>query len=413
VFMTKVHGGQVFAKVMDFGIAGIEADSNTKLTLAGAVLGTPTYMSPEQAQGLPVDARSDLYSLGVMLFEMVTGTVPFAADSVVSLLLAQVSKPPPRLSEVHPELGRIGKLQGLLDRLLAKSPDERPRDASEVLTLVEQLQRDVASGLASTELGALPAARGKPTARAASEAETALDARQRPVRAALSFPDTFTALLRDQQRRNPRGVLTAGVALLGVVLAFALWPEGDEAAPAVSAAAAVPALAVEKPSDEAVRPEASRRAPRQAESRDIREPAAATRESPRAAQAESDSPPVDDQAPRANASTGSSARPFPRIQNAFDKIFGPTGGGGRAPSQAERRQALLARGPAHNNVAAAKRAYRAGQLNEQAYEDTIWVLKTRRARRIDAEKQNLRAGAISKDEYKRRVSRIDQEYEGS
>jgi hypothetical protein len=113
------------------------------------------------------------------------------------------------------------------------------------------------------------------------------------------------------------------------------------------------------------------------------------------------------------ASSGS--RPFPRIHNAFDKIFGPPGGGSgaRAPSQADRRQALLARGPAHNNVAAAKRAYRAGQLSEQAYEDTIWVLKTRRARRIDAEKQNLRAGAISKEEYKRRVTRIDQEYEGS
>jgi hypothetical protein len=204
------------------------------------------------------------------------------------------------------------------------------------------------------------------------------------------------------------------------VLGVAFWPEDD--APTAPVSAASPALAVEgRPADDAPEqtalPEANRRT-REDEPREARHHAAEPRESSRAAEPEDEAAPIDGPAARAGASAntaGGGSRPFPRIQNTLDRIFGPSGSGGstRSTSQADRRQALLARGPTHNNVAAAKRAYRAGQLNEQSYEDTIWVLKTRRARRIDAEKQNLRAGAISKEEYKRRVTRIDQEYEGS
>src|SRR6266568_1950505 len=85
-------------KIMDFGLA-IPVEGNQKrLTAAGSIIGTPAYLSPEQAQGKPLDPRTDLYSLGVVLYEMVTGVLPFDADDIASILLQQVNKQavPPR-----------------------------------------------------------------------------------------------------------------------------------------------------------------------------------------------------------------------------------------------------------------------------------------------------------------------------
>ena len=84
-------GGQV--KVTDFGIARAE-QSRRRLTQTGAVMGTATYFSPEQAQGLAVDGRSDVYSLGVVLYEMVTGVAPFTGDSPVSVAYKHVREEP-------------------------------------------------------------------------------------------------------------------------------------------------------------------------------------------------------------------------------------------------------------------------------------------------------------------------------
>src|SRR3954451_16416586 len=93
--------GQV--KVTDFGIARANG-AGEGLTRTGAVMGTATYFSPEQAQGLPVDARSDIYSLGVVLYEMVTGSVPFAGDSPVSVAYLHVREPVSKPSDHRPGL---------------------------------------------------------------------------------------------------------------------------------------------------------------------------------------------------------------------------------------------------------------------------------------------------------------------
>src|SRR5262249_9516456 len=97
------------------------------------------YMSPEQAQGKPVDARCDLYSIGVMLFEMLTGGPPFDANTLVSLLLAHVTQPPKRLEEAGVQLPNQAALQQLLDRLLAKNPIDRPPSAAHALATIDQL----------------------------------------------------------------------------------------------------------------------------------------------------------------------------------------------------------------------------------------------------------------------------------
>jgi serine/threonine protein kinase len=141
VFLCHVDGGDSFVKVMDFGVAGFlrDEDDRSVLTMKGTVLGTAAYMSPEQAQGFPVDARADLYSLGVVLFELLAGRPPFQANSAVSLLIAHVSEQPPRLADICADLPERDSVQALLDDLLAKEPEKRIATAADLITRIDAL----------------------------------------------------------------------------------------------------------------------------------------------------------------------------------------------------------------------------------------------------------------------------------
>lgn len=123
-------GGQV--KVADFGIARAFGGGDDELTQTGSVMGTASYFSPEQAQGLAVDPRSDLYSLGVVLFEMVTGQPPFTASSPVAIAYKQVQEPAPLASSINPSVPPA--LDTIIDRLLAKQPDQRYAAAEDLRT---------------------------------------------------------------------------------------------------------------------------------------------------------------------------------------------------------------------------------------------------------------------------------------
>ena len=136
VFLARVHGGETLAKVMDFGIAGLAHPKQTdKLTFTGAVLGTPAYMSPEQAQGRAVDARSDLYSFGVMLFEMLAGRPRIASrHGGVGARRARDTTSETFARSAGRALSKQAEMQALLDALLAKEPRARPASAGALWT---------------------------------------------------------------------------------------------------------------------------------------------------------------------------------------------------------------------------------------------------------------------------------------
>ncbi|GGV19317.1 serine/threonine-protein kinase PksC [Streptomyces griseoflavus] len=119
VMMTK----RGVVKVMDFGIARAMQSGVTSMTQTGMVVGTPQYLSPEQALGRGVDARSDLYSVGIMLFQLVTGRLPFEADSPLAIAYAHVQEEPPTASSVNRSLPPA--VDALIARALKKNPNER------------------------------------------------------------------------------------------------------------------------------------------------------------------------------------------------------------------------------------------------------------------------------------------------
>ncbi|HEX6159832.1 MAG TPA: serine/threonine-protein kinase, partial [Thermoanaerobaculia bacterium] len=123
-------------KLMDFGIARM-AETPEAMTQAGLIVGTPHYMSPEQVQGKQLDARSDVYSMGVLVYEMLVGQRPFTGSSLTGILMAHITEPPKPPIDVRPEIGR--EMNTIVLRCLAKDPKERYADAGALLADLDRL----------------------------------------------------------------------------------------------------------------------------------------------------------------------------------------------------------------------------------------------------------------------------------
>ena len=190
------------ARVTDFGIARAGA---SEITQTGSVLGTAQYLSPEQAQGLPVTAASDIYSIGVMLYEALTGRVPFEADSPVTVALKQVSERPRPPSEVNPAVSRA--LDAVVLKALAKDPSNRFASAEEFLAALDVGRgRPQAAGLGDTaSYAAVAAAAGAPPAEPPPEAPPERRGFFTPAR--LARPGAAPAALagRARLRADPAG----------------------------------------------------------------------------------------------------------------------------------------------------------------------------------------------------------------
>ena len=165
IMLTQPPDGGEVAKLLDFGIAKTFDDNATQLTSTGLVLGTPQYMSPEQAAGRPIDGRSDLYSLGIILFEMLVGEVPFNDPSTPAVLVKHLTEPAPPPSARRPDLAIPSALEAVALRCLEKDPGARYQNATEFANALEHAMTAPAASSAATVI--VTPARETPTQRTA------------------------------------------------------------------------------------------------------------------------------------------------------------------------------------------------------------------------------------------------------
>lgn len=222
----------------DFGIARAN-DSATRMTRTGAVVGTPHYMSPEQARGRSLDGRSDLYSLGIVMYELLVGRVPYHAEDSLAVGIMHITQPLPQLP---PE---FRALQPMLDLLLAKEPEQRFQDGAAVAAAIETLERRIERGelaeLVRGRSGAAPTLALPAMAPAAKPAESRgrADAhghtRSEPRFGHIDIVDSAPqrSARPAEARRVRRGgagrwIFAGAIVVLLGVGAFALWRNQDK-----------------------------------------------------------------------------------------------------------------------------------------------------------------------------------------
>jgi serine/threonine-protein kinase len=197
--------GEGKAVVTDFGIARAGV---SEITQTGSVMGTPHYLSPEQAQGFDVTAVSDLYSIGVILYEALTGRVPFEADSAVAVAMKQVSQTPLRPSSINPRV--TPALDAAVMRALAKDPGERFQSADAFIAALDAALKEPGAGDGTADFAALPPAVAVPVEEDAEE--------------------------EDEDRKRRRRWIAAAVAavLIGLLVGLALTRDTSTEVPAVT-----------------------------------------------------------------------------------------------------------------------------------------------------------------------------------
>jgi len=146
VLVTRTHGGRDFVKVLDFGLAKVaEREELSESTDRGAIVGTPYYMSPEQIRGDDVDARADIYSLGALMYRVVTGEHPFTAKTPVGVLTKHLTADLQPPSERAPELELASRVDDIICRALAKKPEHRFANSTELMDALEAAYSDLYS----------------------------------------------------------------------------------------------------------------------------------------------------------------------------------------------------------------------------------------------------------------------------
>ncbi len=144
--LNEQKSGEDYIKIVDFGIARViqnVSKDGPKVTQTGDVIGSPNYMSPEQCLGVALDSRSDIYSLGVVMYECLTGKPPFAGDNAIQTIVNHVKDTPPSPSSMRPELGIPETLDVLILSCLEKDPTLRPKSIFEIRCELLQLQKDL------------------------------------------------------------------------------------------------------------------------------------------------------------------------------------------------------------------------------------------------------------------------------
>ncbi len=242
------HGDEKdFVKVLDFGLVkNIEDGKGEDLTQTGLFMGSPKYMAPEQIRGEHVDARTDIYALGVILYEMVTGKVPFDRPNSVNILMAHVNEPVPRLRDMKADVAVSEALESTIYKCMEKNPDDRFKSMDEVLAALKR------------------AGGGTMTATVSGDRSGAFDLLSttgsftpQPTPGSISSlsPDSGSGAIlaggttADQKKGSKTPLIIGGVvALLGVIGVIAMVSsKGGDASPTTQPTTSAPALSVPAP----------------------------------------------------------------------------------------------------------------------------------------------------------------------
>ncbi len=226
------HAGNV--KVMDFGIARAVADTSATMTQTAAVIGTAQYLSPEQARGETVDARSDLYSAGCLMYELLVGRPPFTGESPVSVAYQHVREAPVPPSQVDPAVG--ADIDAIVLKALAKEPDDRYQSAREMKA---DISRVLAGEQATVALAAPSARPAAAVAAADADATRVAPVAAAPAAAPGLLPGSGPDDLAEEEPRRRRTGLVVGLILAIVVVLAALgagawWYFNDHQPPAAA-----------------------------------------------------------------------------------------------------------------------------------------------------------------------------------
>ena len=228
IFLARTDDDPDVAKILDFGIAKLVGEGGATITQAGITIGTPAYLSPEQAFGSELDGRSDLYSLSIVLYEMLTGRTPFGDRDALAMLTAHAVAEPPPFAEVAPDAQIPAEVEALVRQGLAKSVDDRIPSAGDYVARIDGLLRASTQGwaIATPPPGTLSAM------------------------AAVSIPSgTHTVTLPPRRWSRLALAIGSGVVAIGAVAALASSGGGGGSAAknAAPAAAKQPAAAPAPP----------------------------------------------------------------------------------------------------------------------------------------------------------------------
>jgi serine/threonine-protein kinase len=237
-----------FVKVLDFGLVKNVEGNAEELTQAGLFMGSPKYMSPEQIRGDRIDARTDIYSLGIVLYEMVTGKVPFDRANSVNTLMAHVNEAPPALRDINPHCRISPVLEEIIFKCIAKNPAERFSSMDELLAVLKKSGPGALSGtLMASSTGQFSAVNptSEPSSPLSSPSNNPPGATPASISQSGPLPGLGTALPTDPSplpaetsSKKPLLFGLLGAAALGVLGVVAFSSRGDTPAPPTPAASA-------------------------------------------------------------------------------------------------------------------------------------------------------------------------------
>ncbi len=243
IMIARGRDGSDLVKVVDFGIAKASSSDAQKVTKTGLVVGTPEYMSPEQLAGDKLDGRSDIYSLGLVAFNCLTGLLPFPSNSAQEAMIMRLTDQPKTLAEMRPDIQWPAELQAVMDKVLARDADLRYQKSSEfgrdIAKAVEHMPAAVAATEGTMVMGAAAAEvpKTRMSAKSAATSKMPAAAPAAPAAATVAVPAAAPA------KKSPAMMIVAAVVVIGAIGAGVVFMKGGgSAAPgAAKTDAAAPA----------------------------------------------------------------------------------------------------------------------------------------------------------------------------